>query len=638
MPSADDTNATRTPGGGQASPTKSSMSPSKLKSSFDHETGNCTCSSSMDEHNLVNVCSLHLHAKSEAFDAATPQINEYEMATPYLSSAGTNSREGSYKSFGYECEDDGALYDPANIDHHEDSFDVSLEDTGKTPVIGRDDWRAAMSATTDAMLGSPRSLPSPPAALASKSDTQNISNGKMALEEKLRLIILTNDNGAKTAAEQQRERRRRRDNDRERFGSLISEPEFTTSMLEEQESDDTIGDISLHGDYEVPSRISREVSMRRVNGNKAVEHESDYNFSSPAPISSPQRNLTRSTERQLPLDPDVPITMLDGIDKNDGGRVIITRNPEGESDEDSVFHPYQHFDAEPQDNESFRDDDVDTQSHYSQTNEFKAHVVTAQEAEIKEAETKVTETEEVVTLRARTPLAPTQPLNLSKFTPDLAPSTGRSAFSQNLESYMIPELESEPEKAEEPVSHQPKRSQTPEQRISKPEYHETGWDEPEDEGGDEPGTFDSAICHPLADNDEGVFEDGPPKGGPVKPERTATVKASGSELKTRISKTSTDLQAMREVRRQVSYEVSDVLPILAKHRKQLSKQTENAEDDDCFKRHPSFKNRSLTLDLDLGLSLGYDFERIIGTQKVALNLPLHSFLQGVQTSIWQENQ
>jgi hypothetical protein len=40
------------------------------------------------------------------------------------------------------------------------------------------------------------------------------------------------------------------------------------------------------------------------------------------------------------------------------------------------------------------------------------------------------------------------------------------------------------------------------------------------------------------------------------------------------------------------------------------------DDDDYMQRHPSFKSRSLTLDLDLGLSLDQDFERVIEAQKV----------------------
>jgi hypothetical protein len=44
--------------------------------------------------------------------------------------------------------------------------------------------------------------------------------------------------------------------------------------------------------------------------------------------------------------------------------------------------------------------------------------------------------------------------------------------------------------------------------------------------------------------------------------------------------------------------------------------------DDFLERHPSFKKRNLTLDLDLGLSLDQDFERVIEAQKVRVSSSL----------------
>jgi hypothetical protein len=68
-------------------------------------------------------------------------------------------------------------------------------------------------------------------------------------------------------------------------------------------------------------------------------------------------------------------------------------------------------------------------------------------------------------------------------------------------------------------------------------------------------------------------------------------------------------------------EVPDVPPIPDKHSKRLSKDNNGLllTGDEFINRHPSFKNRSLTLDLDLGLSLDQDFERVIEAQKVAYN-------------------
>ena len=672
------TDVAPTPSKDQACPTKSSLSPSKFKSSFDRQTGDWTTDSSFDEPELPNGRSLHRHAKSVTFDAAPPQVNEYEMATPDLSSVGSNSREGSYESLDDEYDDD--LYDPANVQSHEDSFDASLEDTDKTPVVGPDDWRGdspmiqprqpeqwesspmpegppstagfgrpltnrsdsansngehrplpplpgaghsrsrsngsapsspGLSAAAERMLASHRSLPSPPPASVSKSDIQNIGNGKMTLEERLKLMMLSDDNSGKTAAEQQRERRLRRANGRERFSSPVSEPESTISALEAQEGDDTIGDISGLDDFQIPSRISRESIMRRVNGNKAFDRESDYNFSSPAPSSSPQRSPTRSPERHIPLDPDVPIpstedSILDDINEEDEeGSVIINRDAAEHYDESDLYDPYEYSDAETDDVP--KNPEGDDGSHYSDQDE----------PALKEAIAQQPESEEVTTPRATTP---TQTTTLGDSIPDLGPETRDPDFSRDFESYMLPRSQEAEEQKDEELAPKAERPHTPDQAMSKPEYDGSGWGEPDDEYDDEPGTPESVVHHPEPEDDDGeVFVD-EPKESPTIPERVATVKASGSKLKTRVSNTPSDLAAMREARRQVSHEVPQVPPIPDKHRNRLSRDATALQvAEDPLERHPSFKNRSLTLDLDLGLSLDQDFDRVIEAQKVALD-------------------
>ncbi|RMD39542.1 hypothetical protein DV735_g5579, partial [Chaetothyriales sp. CBS 134920] len=82
--------------------------------------------------------SLHTHSKSVTFDHGPPQINEYEMVTPDPSSIASDSREGSYDSFGDE--DDYGFDRSYSLDI-DDSFDASLEDTDKTPVVMPEDWR-----------------------------------------------------------------------------------------------------------------------------------------------------------------------------------------------------------------------------------------------------------------------------------------------------------------------------------------------------------------------------------------------------------------------------------------------------------------------------------------------------------------
>ncbi|PHH62160.1 hypothetical protein CDD81_7534 [Ophiocordyceps australis] len=157
---------------------------------------------------------------------------------------------------------------------------------------------------------------------------------------------------------------------------------------------------------------------------------------------------------------------------------------------------------------------------------------------------------------------------------------------------------------------------TPQERMSKPEYDGSGWGEPEDEE-ETPvaraDTPDSVIHHATSEEEEAS------EMSPAIPERIATVKsAAGTKLKTRISNTPSDLARMREVRRQVSLEVPSIPPIPERHRNRISRDLGPPpidSHDDYLERHPSFKNRSLTLDIDMGLSLDQDFERVIEGQK-----------------------
>ncbi|SCB65235.1 unnamed protein product [Fusarium graminearum] len=691
-----------TPSRDQVSPTKSSLSHSRFKNSFDMETGTWTFGSpeEEDDHPMGRR-----HAKSVTFDAAPPQVNEYEMATPDLSSIGTNSREGSYESLDYDEEDSDVLYDPGHADLEGDSFDASLEDTDKTPVVGPDDWRGdspmtartaprefdgsplpetpraslnggrplhvrsdstassgehrplpplpgflshsrnnsapsspaspSLSATAERMLGNQRNLPSPPAASpASKLDIQSIGNAKMTLEERLRLMMLSDDSDGKTAAEQQRERRLRRGNGRERLSSPISEPEESMMSFNDalEEQDDMVGEMSALEDYQLPPRISRDSIMRKVNGNSnSADQDKDCIFTSPPASRSP----SRSPERQIPDDPDIPIPSTeDSLLSEDGeteddeeqeGSVIIRRIP------DSEIEFYEDSDIDFDEDESRLElpVDDDSESHYS------SQEPTPQEIKLEEVEAKlqeqIPEPEEIQEdVTTPTTATPTQSQSMSSLL-DIASHDKEASFSRDFESYMLPEpqkpeVDDEPVKEDkEPQPEAPKmadaqaflqRPFTPEQPLSKPEYDGTGWGDPEDEYDDDcPSTPDSVIHHPVPAIEEPEL--------PAIPERTATIKATGSKLKTRLSNTPSDLNAMREARRIVSMEVPDVPPIPDKHSKRLSRDNTGllVTGDEFINRHPSFKNRSLTLDLDLGLSLDQDFERVIEAQKVAYNDP-----------------
>lgn len=134
------------------SPTKSSLSKktgAQFKhSGFDPATGIWEDEDD-DEKVLPEGKSLRRHAKSVTFDQAPPQVNEYEMTTPVPSSVASGSREGSYDSFDDEeySFERGSSFDP-----HDDSFDASLEDTDKTPVVLPEDWRFMSPATANTDL------------------------------------------------------------------------------------------------------------------------------------------------------------------------------------------------------------------------------------------------------------------------------------------------------------------------------------------------------------------------------------------------------------------------------------------------------------------------------------------------------
>lgn len=701
-------NRPTTPSKDQPSPMKSSLSVSRFKSSYDSQNDDVFSDHSVDETVLAEGRYLHRHAKSVTFDAAPPQINEYEMGTPDLSSIGTNSREGSFES-----EEDDDIYGPYPGEEGElpdDSFDATLEDTDKTPVVGPDDWRRDLDSrfdsspmpeaaptqpalarpqngrtnsstssgehrplpplpgigdarinstspnghsTTERMLSSPRNLPAPPPASAAKPETHNIGNSNMSLEERLKLMMLSDetspkasDRSVKTFAEQQRERRMRRAGARDRIPSSTPEHSQPETDHEADEADDTLGDIStLSMDYELPS-ISRQSILRRVNGNQQLTRQSDYNFDSSAPDSSPTRNI--------PYDPDVPIASIEDSvleDFSDLDDSMVKHEEEDEEkdeekdkEEKDVYDIYE----QPGDDDAYSDkskeEDDDSESRYSE------------ESPSSQAPPK--EDDSTNTPRPSSPVQESEITNFSATLPQVNSPTRTSDFSRSFQSYMLPkprESESathketyhEPEKRDEKQGNKA-RSQTPQHPISKPEYDGSGWGEPEEE--DEPGTPESVIHHPISDeesefDDEEEYEEGEEDEeeeevheeeeeeqeaeeeeqlieSPAVPERIATIKASSSKLKTRPSATPSDIEAMREARRQVSYEVTPhVPPIPDRHRNRMSRdfdveQPTSSNSDDFLERHPSFKNRSLTLDLDLGLSLDRDFDRVIEAQKV----------------------
>lgn len=711
IPLKDGANGLRSPGKDQVSPMKSSLSSGRFngKASYDSENGTWSDDPSPDDRVLPPGRTLHRHAKSVTFDAAPPQINEYEMTTPDLSIISNSSRENSYDS----AEEDEDSYNRGESVEQDDSFDASLEDTDKTPVVGPEDWRHAspgdhnssfmsgrfedpfrgpegspmpdagpassmgrpvatrtdslgsngehrplpplpgmdshrrsgssssigLSAAAERATNSQRTLPSPPpASPISKSEIQGMTGGKMSLEERLRLMMIQDDERPKTEAEKQRERRMRRGGPRER-NSQTPEREQTISIHEDE---DTLDDLPGLGEYQLPPRISRESILRKVNGSDPFGRESDYNFSSPMPSSSP--------ERLVPLDPDTPLPSTEDsvVDYDDS--VIIKREPDDEDEVDVYDIPdmYQrtesrageyndHQDATEEDTvepETAADGGNYSESHYSEL------VPQNQSPQLPSHSSP--EDDEPSTPRASSPkpqefLAdPVKKENGSSL-PEFSGFLSNNDFGLSLQSYMAPsppppkdELPKELPEPKAPSMAQAheylQRPETPQDRrmpTSRPEYDGSGWG-PEEEEEFEVGTPDSVIRHPISRSPtpEYTAPESPARDSPSIPEQMATIKSFGSKLKTRPSATPSDIMAMRDLRRQVSGETHSIPPIPERHRNRpsLSAERELGESEqngDYLERHPSFKKRSLTLDIGsgLGLSLDKDFDRVIEAQK-----------------------
>ena len=134
-----ETRETRSPQHHQNSPTKSSLSRGTRYGDTFEDSGVVSEDEDIVGRQLPSGKSLRRYAKSVTFDTAPPEVNEYEMTTPDPSSVASGSREGSYELQDDEDEDNSFSFQSAH--DHDDSFDASLEDTEKTPVVLPEQWR-----------------------------------------------------------------------------------------------------------------------------------------------------------------------------------------------------------------------------------------------------------------------------------------------------------------------------------------------------------------------------------------------------------------------------------------------------------------------------------------------------------------
>ncbi|KAI9712044.1 MAG: Bud site selection protein bud4 [Bogoriella megaspora] len=556
------------------------------------------------------------HAKSVTFDTEAPVINEYEEQTPEPSSIASGSRAGSYDS-NEEFEDDYS-FDRASSADHEDSFDESLEDTEKTPVVLPEDWRhmSPNIARTDLVEPTDDVFDQDESPVASPSNLKRPSNvlrSDSSLSDESRpLPPVPNpfsrgrrDSGSlRDIAERMSTSQRtlpmpprpssvsKADILGMRDGSLSLDDRLRLMALQDPEqkhvpdesehdaqatsnSDDTATSRGRVSDIGVP-RISRESILRKV---KSRSLHDDFNYSSP--VGSERGSPERSYGDIDDLDPDVPIPSREAssnFDENVPASPEVKKERDGSESEVDVYAIPDMYSEPPEDQvgadygrESSvlrykidypAEDDGDDESRYSPDADKQLSV-------------------QQPGFNDDGPPTPTQD--------DFRRSKGAETINEDdiseiidmseFESYLHHQefdrrahnfvASSPPSAEDDPASHAQKLAENLEylQRNITPEEQEQSNQElepPSQYEDDRSGTPDSVVHH-------FEFSTAEARDSPVIPEPIATIKSSGgSKLKTRPSHTPADLMAMAAVRRQVSGEKPP--PIPTRSEKRLSQQ------------------------------------------------------------------
>jgi len=722
---------------GHSSPTKSSLSSKSRYSlahqAFDPENGIWSDEEeSFADRELPPGRSLHRHAKSVTFDAAPPQVNEYEMTTPDPSSVASGSRDGSYDSVDNEDES----FDRGSSIDRDDSFDASLEDTEKTPVVLPEDWRfmspeiannelaahvespfdgeqrsspvptarassatderpsptrtdsissngerrplpplpalgmpmfprarsdsnSSLSNTVDRISSAQHSVPTPPRpASISKAEIQGMGGCSMPIEERLRLMMLQDEEKPQTAAEEQQEQRERR---LRRASPVRSpEPSITSNEVQVREEEVEDNDVADLGEYKLPPRISRESILRKVKSRNFNKFEDEDSSMAIGPASS--------IEEMSHLDPDVPIPSLETemMDQE----VVIKQEP---TDDDSEVDVYsipdlynQQLEAESYMNaieklEAFQKSsaaasqrDEDEESHYSVDSTAGAHEELQKNGAPEDDGPPTPRAPNVNTIAQDLERKHSKRMSLPQF----AALLGDSDFGIDMDSFMTPSppidqkieksaFTNKPSWSPSPpatqetdhsaqssrpstMEHHFKRPMTPEAQLQPPRFPGQ-WNDSEEE----PKTPDSVIRHPVSES--------PAPDSPSIPEPVATIKAPGGRLKTRPSVTPADIEAMAEVRRQVSSgsQVPAVPKIPERHLSRPSVVGEAEEPDvggvevgeegsvraSEERDHRKTQRKSSLLPLEvpvedsdeLGFGIESEFDRVIEAQKVAFS-------------------
>ena len=393
----------------------------------------------------------------------------------------------------------------------------------------------------------------------------------------------------------------------------------------------------------MPPRISRESILRKVKG-------SPQHFTVEEDFSSMLMSTAPGDELLDHLDPDIPIptTEVEVVERE----IAIKEDPDAEGSEvdvysipdlysshleaESFLHAMEKLEAVKQSRANAEQRDEDDDSHYSVDSKCDATKIRQGDVDAEDGGAATPRAAPSHNSGATLDRKQSQRMSL----PEFAALLGDNDFDFGMSSFMADSnpVERDPVKPapaskaswspSPPANHEPIQDQSAERSVT-PEDR-TQREAPLEEEV-RPQTPESVLRY--------SFTDEPAPESPGVPEPTATIKASGSKLKTRPSATPADIRAMAETRRQVSGEIPAVPVIPSKHMSRPSVVTEGNESmmeshvasasDEPEEGHTDIKQqkrKSSLIGLDLpaeeaeteGLGIESEFDRVIEAQKVIL--------------------
>jgi hypothetical protein len=656
---------------GRMSPTKSSL---VINGRFNSPKYNPDSSvmSDDDEYKHQTLRPLRRHAKSVTFDTAPPQITEFEMVTPDPS-ATSGSREGSYES----DEEEEMSFD------QDDSFDASLEDTEKTPVVLPEDWRhmspdAANTSLTDLYDdvfdgrddspmptarpnggvngfrhgsvnsdGDSRPLPPLPgmqmhdrrrdSSIGLSAAAERASDARRSLPQLPQAPGISKSDllNMRESSMSLEDRLRLMNFDDERDVSTPTQESHDKTVEERvevkvEEVDDvteveTVVETTEIADEQLPiaPRISRESILRRVKSRNFDEEESyAYDLES-----SPERSYGDLAD----LDPDVPIPSREcssNFDEHPHHDAHVA-----ESEADSVIDAYSF--AEMTEVDGTELSVLEEEDDYERESSVVRHPVQHRPHEEDDASEYSPEPEEQPTSHSTvdssgppTPTAlPSSPVAADK---KMAQEEMFSSFDGEKMDLSLDPLKAVIAPPQDPLDNAPKMDAMRDflRRPATPESTEEV-----DAESDEPGTPDSVIRHPV------VISPPEQESSPEIPQREATIRGADGKLKTRPSLIPDEID-LATARRQVSGEHPPPVPVRSPKRQSLTFELGHVDDEDSQMSFLNKENRMLDLDLgddsnDLSFGLDKEFNHIIEAQKVNSLFPLPPFAKFSVSSMVQ---